>query len=50
MNHGHCKDCGWWERMSDSKGTCHMSVVLKETDRDSYCPDYVNRRKFDYRK
>ena len=45
MNHGHCKSC-WWNKDS----VCYMqsipdsNFIVKVKD-DSYCPDYINRKK-----
>lgn len=45
MRLGHCKHCWWWQ-LKDAGlriGQCYM--YNNRTDEDSYCPDYVNRRK-----
>ncbi len=38
MNHGYCKNCFWHKW-----GHCFMQDV--ETNDNSYCPDYYNRKK-----
>ena len=38
-NHGYCKNC-WWHK----DGICYMQCV--KTNDYSYCPDYVNRNRF----
>ena len=45
MRFGHCKHCWWWKLMKthERTGNCYMSN--NRTEEDSYCPDYVNRRK-----
>lgn len=59
MNHGYCKNCWWWKRhlsltIVQDKGICYMqsknidipgAEFFKETNENSYCPDYTNRKK-----
>ena len=45
MRLGHCKHCWWW-KLKDADlriGQCYM--YNNRTEEDSYCPDYINRRK-----
>lgn len=46
MNHGYCKSC-WWNKDSvcymQSRGIQRELIVRVEDD--SYCPDYINRKK-----
>ena len=47
-NHGYCKNCWWWKPKDDIKGICYMQSYCsftKETSSNSYCPDYLNRKK-----
>lgn len=48
-NHGYCKNCWWWNRIGKTSGHCIMhsysSDAMNETDKNSYCPDYLNREK-----
>lgn len=56
MRFGHCKNCWWWDKIPStcdvddehSVGMCWMqgtSYSPYQTEADSYCPDYTNRRK-----
>lgn len=37
MNHGYCKNCWWY-----AYGWCYFGMCA--TKRESYCPDYLNRK------
>lgn len=37
MNHGKCEKCWWWK-----DGWCYM--YDGKAKKDSYCPDYHNRK------
>lgn len=47
MRFGHCKNCYWWDRCRPDKGICFMHTYSEDTItlEDSYCPDFVNRKK-----
>lgn len=49
-NHGYCKNCWWWDRAGKTTGHCIMqsfsSYAMVRTDKDSYCPDYINRERY----
>lgn len=49
MNHGHCKNCWWWKGYCPGLGKCYMhksdSGAYTITEENSYCPDYINRKK-----
>ena len=40
MNHGYCKNCWWY-----AYGWCYFEMCT--TKRESYCPDYLNRKRGD---
>lgn len=47
MRFGHCKNCYWWDKCRPDKGICFMHTYSEDTItlEDSYCPDFVNRKK-----
>ena len=47
MRFGHCKNCYWWDRCRPDKGICFMHTYSEDTItlEDSYCPDFINRKK-----
>lgn len=49
MNHGKCENCGWWLKTNNYQGVCNISTLYNDevqiTDFDSYCTDYINRKK-----
>ena len=47
MRFGHCNNCYWWDKCSTDKGICFMHSYSEDTitPEDSYCPDFVNRKK-----
>ena len=49
MNHGYCKNCWWWKETSLGFGRCYMHNSDEEryimTEKNSYCPDYINHKK-----
>ena len=49
MRYGHYKNCYWWNRCSYNKGICFMRTYSENiiTLEESYCPDFVNRKKFE---
>ena len=49
MRFGHCKNCYWWDKCSTDKGICFMHTYSEDaiTPEDSYCPDFVNRKKYE---
>lgn len=49
MRFGHCKNCYWWDRCAKDKGICFMHTYSEDTitQEDSYCPDFVNRKKYE---
>ena len=49
MRYGYCKNCYWWNRYSYNKGICFMHTYSEDkiTLQDSYCPDFVNRKKYE---
>ena len=48
-NHGKCKNCWWWNRTGKTTGHCIMQSYspddMHRADENSYCPDYLNRKK-----
>jgi hypothetical protein len=49
-NHGKCKNCWWWKPIENNwTGICYMQTIGCNyyTDENSYCPDYLNRKKGD---
>ena len=47
-NHGKCKNCWWWKPLDkDNDGICYMlsAGCTYWTNENSYCPDYLNRKK-----
>ena len=57
-NHGYCKNCWWWKRLTGEStnpniimsnlGKCYMQsseTFEYHTTEQSYCPDYLNRKK-----
>ena len=60
MNHGYCKNCWWWKRhlslaIPQTRGICYMqsrnidcpcAEIFHETPEDTYCPDYINRKRY----
>ena len=49
-NHGKCKNCWWWKPIENNwTGICYMQTIGYNyyTDENSYCPDYLNRKKGD---
>lgn len=47
MRLGHCKHCWWWKLINTHEHTGNCYMHHNRTEEDSYCPDYVNRRKED---
>lgn len=49
MRFGHCKNCYWWDKCCPDKGICFMHTYSEDTItlEDSYCPDFVNRKKYE---
>ena len=49
MRYGYCKNCYWWNRCSYNKGICFMHTYSEDkiTLQDSYCPDFVNKKKYE---
>ena len=49
MRFGHCKNCYWWNECSYNKGICFMHTQSEDiiTLENAYCPDFVNRKKYE---